>query len=223
MFRKAHGRDTEKFPQRSATPGMGGSFAWRAGAEFGSDPQVRQSAARKAQTGAQDSLHRQGQWLWARRPGRGQGAGESRVGLVWRYMHGRGNRGPPERRPQADPGADEFRPGRRIAPGRARPNGSGSSLRATGIIEPGGRAPRRQEARAIPPEDRYGNEPSGRFFHGHGLLCAAIGEVQASAANRNFFTLCVVGSVYEHRGWTADAWARRAILRGARTLARAGD
>src|SRR2546429_624844 len=69
----------------------------------------------KAKPGRQVLTHVEGNGLWAGRPGGGKGAGESGVGWVWGYMHGRGNRGPPERRPQADPGADKFCAGRRIA------------------------------------------------------------------------------------------------------------
>src|SRR6267378_3217481 len=87
FIRKAHGRHTEESPQRSATPSVGGSFAWRAGVQSGSDSQIRESAARKAQNAAQDSLHRQRQRLRARRAGSGQGAGEGRLGLVWRDLH----------------------------------------------------------------------------------------------------------------------------------------
>src|SRR5712664_72266 len=88
FIRKANGKHTEESPQRSATSGVGGSFAWGADAQPGSDPQVREPGGRKAQNAAQDSFNRERQWLWPRRAGGSKSVGESRVGLVWSYLHG---------------------------------------------------------------------------------------------------------------------------------------
>src|SRR5712692_7663613 len=153
FIRKEHGRHTEESPQGSATSGMGGSFAWGADLQSGRDSQVRQSGAGEAQVAATDSFHRQGQWLRARRPGSGQGAGEGWLGLVWGDLHGRGDRSSAERRAKADPVADEFRAGRRIPAGGARPHRGNSSVRTIGVTESRGGAPRRQEGRAISFED----------------------------------------------------------------------
>src|SRR5713226_4269563 len=88
FIRKANGKHTEESPQRSATSGVGGSFAWGADAQPGSDPQVREPGGRKAQIAAQNSFDCQRQRLRPRRPGGGKGAGEGRVGLVWSDLHG---------------------------------------------------------------------------------------------------------------------------------------
>src|SRR5258708_9230986 len=117
FIRKAHGRQREESPQRSATSSVGGSFAWGADAQPGSDPQVREPGGRKAQIAAQNSFDCQRQRLWPRRAGSSKGVGEGRVGLVRCYLHGRGYCGSPERSAKADPGADEVRAGRRIAAG----------------------------------------------------------------------------------------------------------
>src|SRR5260370_19623411 len=223
FIRKANGKHTEEFPQRSATSGMGGSFAWGADAQPGSDPQVRKPGGRKAQNAAQDSLHRQRQWLRPRRAGSGKGAGEGGLGLVWRYLHGRGHCRSPERSAKADPGADEFRAGGRITAGGARPDGGDSSLRANGVTQSRGGAARRQEAGALPFENRYGDEPAGHRYRRRGVLRTATGEVQAPTAYRDLFAFCFIGSFHEYRGWPADARTRREILRRARAAARAGD
>src|SRR6266699_6700259 len=76
FIRKTHGKHTEESPQRSATSGVGGSFARRAGIQPRSDPQICKPGARKAQIAAQDSFHRQREWLRPRRPGGGKGAGD---------------------------------------------------------------------------------------------------------------------------------------------------
>ena len=141
--RKTHGRHTKQSPQRSATPGMGRSFSLRLDVQSPSDSQVRKSAAREAQVSAQNPLHRKRQWLRPWRPGSSKGTGEGWLGLVRRYVHGRGHRGSPERCSKADPGAHEFRAWRRIPAGGLRPYGSDSSLRTIGVTESGGGAARR--------------------------------------------------------------------------------
>src|SRR5256884_5470523 len=120
----------------------------------------------------------------SRGPGGGKGAGESRLGLVWRYLHGRGDCRSQGRRTKADPGAHEFRAGRRIPAGGARPHCGDPSLRTIGVAESCSGAPQRQETRALPFEDRYGDEPAGDCNRRRGVLCAAIGEMQALAAYR---------------------------------------
>src|SRR5713226_3842137 len=189
FIRKANGKHTEESPQRSATSSVGGSFAWGADAQPGSDPQVREPSGRKAQNAAQDSFDRERQWLRPRRAGSGKGAGEGGLGLVWRYLHGRGHCRSPERSAKANPGADEFRAGGRIAAGGARSDGGDSSLRTIGVAQSRGGAARRQEAGALPFENRYGDEPAGHRFQRRGVLCTAVGEVQAPAAYRHFFAL----------------------------------
>src|ERR1700687_340676 len=144
--------------------------------------------------------------------GYGKGAGEGRLGLVWRDLDGRGNCRSQGRGPKADPGAHEFRAGRRIPAGGARPHGGDPSLRTIGVTQSRGRPPRRQEGRAVPFEDRYGNEPAGHRFRRRGVLCTATWEVQAPAAYRHLFALCLIGSFHGYRGWPADMRARRAIL-----------
>src|SRR5258708_711570 len=196
FIRKANGKHTEEFPQRSATSGVGGSFAWGADAQPGSDPQVREPGGRKAQIAAQNPFDRERQWLWPRRAGSRKGAGEGGLGLVWRYLHGRGHCRSPERSAKADPGADEFRTGGRITAGGARPDGGDSSLRAHGGAHSRGGAARRQEAGALPFENRYGNEPAGHRYRRRGVLRTAIGEVQAPAAYRDLFALRFVGSFH---------------------------
>src|SRR6266513_107427 len=129
--------------QRSATSGMGRSFSLRLDVQSRSDSQVRKSAAREAQVSAQNPLHRKRQWLRPWRPGSSKGTGEGWLGLVWRYVHGRGHRGSPERCSKADPGAHKFRAWRRMPAGGLRPYGSDSSLRTIGVTESGGGAARR--------------------------------------------------------------------------------
>src|SRR6267143_1742673 len=202
---------------------MGGGFAWRADAQPRSDSRIRKPGARKAQIAAQNSFHRERQWIRPRRPGSGKGAGEGRLGLFWRYLHGRGHCRSPEWRPKADPGAHKFRAGRRISASGARPLGGDPSLRTVGVTQSRGSAPRRQEARAVPFEDRYGNEPARHRFRRRGMLCAATGEVQASAAYRHLFAFRFIGSLHGYGGWPADMRTRRAILRLARAPARDGD
>src|SRR5258708_3654023 len=101
LFRKEHGRHTEESKRTKdskqtgesregrATSRVGGGFSFRLGVQSGGDSEVRKPAAREAQNAAQDSIHRERQWLRPRRPGSGEGAGEGRVGLVWSYLYGR--------------------------------------------------------------------------------------------------------------------------------------
>src|SRR5712691_4196899 len=84
-------------------------------------------------------------------------------------------------------------------------------------------AARRQEARAFPFENRYGNEPAGDCNRRRGVLCAATGEMQTSAAYWDFLALCFLGSFHGYRCWPADTRTGRAFLRGARAAARVGD
>src|SRR5260370_42418333 len=93
-------------------------------------------------------------------------------------------------------------------------------MRTVGSIESGGGAPQRKKAHAISFENRYGNEPAGSLLERHGLLRAAIGEMQAFDANRNFFALCIVGSFHGYRSWPADTRTAIAVLAGAPTAAR---
>jgi len=74
---------------------------------------------KKAQIAAQNSFHREGNGT-ARRPEVAK-ALEKALRLFWRYLHGRGHCRSPERCAKADPGAHEFRAGRRIPAGGARP------------------------------------------------------------------------------------------------------
>src|SRR6266851_2526217 len=196
FIRKAHGKQREESPQRSATSGVGGSFAWGADPQPGSDPQVREPSGRKAQNAAQDSFDRERQWLRPRRAGSGKGAGEGGLGLVWRYLHGRGHCRSPEGSAKADPGADEFRAGGRIAAGGARSDGGDSSLRTIGVAQSRGGAARRQEAGALPFENRYGDEPAGHRYRRRRVLRTATREVQALAAYRDLFEFCLIGSFH---------------------------
>src|SRR5256884_54249 len=97
------------------------------------------------------------------------------------------------------------------------------SLRTIGVTQSRGDAPRRQETRALPFEDRYGDEPAGDCNRRRGVLCAAIGEMQALAAYRRFFALCFVGNLHGYRRWPADTRTGRAFLRGPGAAARSGD
>src|SRR5258708_35002984 len=82
FIRKAHGKQREESPQRSATSGVGGSFAWGADAQPGSDQQVREHGGRKAQIAAQNSFDSERQWLRPRRSRSSQGSGEDGIVLV---------------------------------------------------------------------------------------------------------------------------------------------
>src|SRR6266478_5345844 len=137
------------------------------------------------------------------------------------YGHGRRDCGSQGRCSKADSDPDKLCARRRNAAGETRPHCRDSSLRTTGGARARGGAAR-EKARAVSFENRYGNEPAGHCYFGHGMLCAAACEVQASATHGNFFPLRLFGSFHRHCGWATDTRARRAILRGAGPLARAG-
>src|SRR6266702_695355 len=80
--------NTDESPQRSETPGLGGSLSFRFDLQSPTQPEVRNTAGREAQDAAQDPLDRKRQRVRPRRPRSGKGAREGGLGLVRRHLYG---------------------------------------------------------------------------------------------------------------------------------------